>query len=157
MIRNVFLCPWPFFRLGRSNATGPFRIDTVLTLDKQAFVAAVAGQHGPRLRRFLAARLRNAADVPDLAQEVFLRLLRVQSHETIRTPEAYLLTIAGHVVHQHTLRQASAPEAVDIADAVADSEALSTPDSADELDAQRELADPFDSLSEKLQQRWRGR
>ena len=110
-----------------------------MTADKHAFVAAVAGQHGPRLRRFLAARLRNAADVPDLVQEVFLRLLRIQSHETIRTPEAYLLTIAGHVVHQHALRQAATPEAIDITDAIANSESLSIPDSAHELDTQREI------------------
>jgi RNA polymerase sigma factor (sigma-70 family) len=109
------------------------------TADKQAFVAAVAHEHGRRLRRFVAARLRNAADVPDLVQEVFLRLLRIPTHETIRTPEAYLLTIAGHVCHQHTLRQAAAPEAIDIADAIAESEALVTPDSAEELDMQREV------------------
>lgn len=72
-------------------------------------------------------------------QEVFLRLMRIPSHDTIRTPEAYLLTIAGHVVHQHTLRQAAVPTAVDIADAIAESEALVTPDSADELDLQQEV------------------
>jgi len=34
--------------------------------------------YGQRLRRFLSARLRNAAaDTPDLMQEVYLRLLRV--------------------------------------------------------------------------------
>ncbi len=118
------------------------------TASKQAFVAAVASQHGLRLRRFLAARLRNTADVPDLVQEVFLRLLRVSSHESIRTPEAYLLTIAGHVIHQHTLRQAAAPEAIDIADAVADSDALTSPDSAHELDIQREIQALERALSE---------
>jgi RNA polymerase sigma-70 factor (ECF subfamily) len=118
------------------------------TADKRAFVTTVATQHGRRLRRFLAARLRNAADIPDLAQEVFLRLLRIESPETIRTPEAYLLTIAGHVVHQHTLRQAAAPEAIDIVDAIIESEALSLPDSADELDTQREVQALERALSE---------
>jgi len=117
--------------------------------DKQAFVAGLASQHGRRLQRFLAARLRNASDVPDLAQEVFLRLLRVQSHESIRTPEAYLLTIAGHVIHQHILRQAAAPESLDILDVVAADEAvLSTPDSAEELDAQRAVQALESVLSE---------
>lgn len=116
--------------------------------DKRAFVAAVASQHGQRLRRFLAARLRNDSDVPDLAQEVFLRLLRLRSHETIRTPEAYLLTIAGHVVHQHTLRQSATPEAIDIMDAVAESEALITPDSGDEIDTQREIQALMRALGE---------
>lgn len=83
--------------------------------DKQAFVVAIEHQHGRRLRRFLSVRLRNAAaDLPDLVQEVFLRLLRINHHETIRSSEAYLFTIASHVLHQHTLRHSATPEAVDI-------------------------------------------
>jgi len=67
--------------------------------------------HGPRLRRYLAVRMRNAAaDVPDLIQEVFLRLLRINHHEVIRNPQAYLYTVAGHVLHQYTLRQSTAPD-----------------------------------------------
>jgi RNA polymerase sigma factor (sigma-70 family) len=83
--------------------------------EKQAFVAEIEKQHGQRLRRFLASRLRHrAADVPDLVQEVFLRLLRVDRHETIRSSEAYLYTIAFHVLHQHVLRCSAIPEAVEI-------------------------------------------
>lgn len=82
--------------------------------DHQRFVATLASKYGQRLRRFLSARVRNSADVPDLAQEVFLRLLRVDDHETIRSPESYLFTIASHIIHQHSLRQSAAPEAMDI-------------------------------------------
>jgi hypothetical protein len=46
----------------------------------------VARFHGTRPRRYLAGRLRNAADVPDLAQEIFLRLLRVEPYDLIRPP-----------------------------------------------------------------------
>jgi RNA polymerase sigma factor (sigma-70 family) len=75
-------------------------------VSKQAFLTAVEKTHGRELRRFLAARLRNAAaDTPDLMQEVYLRLLRVPDHEAIRNPQAYLFTVASHVLHQHTLRQ----------------------------------------------------
>ena len=86
----------------------------------KSFVSDVADRHGRRLRRYLAARVRNAADVADLAQEVFLRLLRVDRHDRIRSPEAYLFTIASHVIHQHTLDRASTPESVDIMDPVVD-------------------------------------
>ena len=120
----------------------------MIPADKQTFVAAVASQYGLRLRRFLAARLRNAADVPDLAQEVFLRLLRVSSHETIRTPEAYLLTIAGHVVHQHIMREAATPVAIDIADAIALADALGAPDPAGDPDLQREIQELERALQE---------
>jgi RNA polymerase sigma factor (sigma-70 family) len=71
--------------------------------DKNRMVAQLAAKEDSRLRRFLRRRVRNAADVPDLVQEVFLRLLRVPRHESIRTPEAYLMTIARHVAQQHRL------------------------------------------------------
>ena len=57
------------------------------TSDNRSFVANVAARYGQRLRRFFSVRLRNAADVPDLAQEVFLRLLRVEGYENIRSPK----------------------------------------------------------------------
>jgi RNA polymerase sigma factor (sigma-70 family) len=78
------------------------------------FVATIAARYGQRLRRFLAVRLRNADDVPDLAQEVYLRLLRVEGYESIRSPEAYLFTIASHVIHQHAVRRSSESVSVDI-------------------------------------------
>jgi RNA polymerase sigma-70 factor (ECF subfamily) len=96
--------------------------------DRRSFMAAIAAQYGRRLRRFLAVRLRNTADVPDLAQEVFLRLLRVEDHGSIRSPEAYLFTVASHVIHQHTVRESTAPIEIDIADAFAESQALSRDD-----------------------------
>jgi RNA polymerase sigma factor (sigma-70 family) len=77
--------------------------------DKHQFVAGMAAKYGGRLRRFLKLRLSNASDVPDLAQEVFLRLMRVPRHEDIRSPEAYLFTVASHVVHQHHQKQVTAP------------------------------------------------
>ena len=83
--------------------------------DKQAFVAEIARQHETRLRRFLASRLRAAAaaDVPDLMQEVYLRLLRISRHETIRNPLAYVFTIAFHVLHQHKLSLSVGAESAD--------------------------------------------
>jgi RNA polymerase sigma-70 factor (ECF subfamily) len=77
---------------------------------KHAFLVSIERAHGRQLRRFLAARLRKSpADVPDLMQEVFLRLLRIPDHETIRNPQAYLYTIASHVLQQHALKQAHTP------------------------------------------------
>lgn len=62
--------------------------------------------------------------MPDLVQEVFLRLLRIKRHETIRSPEAYLITIASHVLHQHALRQSAKPEAIDVMDALEELETV---------------------------------
>ena len=71
----------------------------------QALVAALVASHGTQLRRYLLTRVRNSVDVPDLVQEVYLRMLRIPDHESIRSPEAYLFTVAQHVAHQHAIRQ----------------------------------------------------
>ncbi len=97
-------------------------------MDSRGFVAALAAQYGKRLRRFLSVRLRNVQDVPELAQEVFLRLLRVERHEAIRNPEAYLFTVASHVIHQHALRRSASPAFVDIAEAASE---LTVPEGED--------------------------
>jgi RNA polymerase sigma factor (sigma-70 family) len=107
--------------------------------EKHAFVTEIATQHGRKLRRYLAARLRNAADVPDLVQEVFLRLLRVERHESIRNPEAYVMTVASHVLHQHTLRLATAPRTVDAIDVIVDLQSAIEIDPVAQLDARRRL------------------
>lgn len=82
--------------------------------DPQTLVAHLAATHGDQLRRFLVARVRNVADVPDIVQEVYLRMLRIPNIESIRSPEAYLFTVAQHVVQQHTLRQTATPPSVEL-------------------------------------------
>jgi RNA polymerase sigma-70 factor (ECF subfamily) len=107
--------------------------------DKQAFVTDIATKHGRRLRRYLAARLRGAADVSDLVQEVFLRLMRVDRHESIRNPEAYVMTVAGHVLHQHMLRKAAAPELLSAVDVLVDLQNAIETNPVAQIDAQRRL------------------
>lgn len=115
---------------------------------KQAFVTAIEKTHGRGLRRFLSARMRNASDVPDLVQEVFLRLLRIEDHETIRNPQAYLYTIASHVLHQHALRLSASTEAVRFMDVVADLGAGVDEDPAVEIETEQR----FEALGRGLEQ-----
>jgi len=75
--------------------------------DHQSLVAGLVESHGQQLRRYLLSRVRNAADVPDIVQEVYLRMMRVPNIDSVRSPEAYLFTVAQHVVQQHTLRQST--------------------------------------------------
>ena len=107
--------------------------------EQRLFVADLAEKHGTRLRRYLAGRLSNAADVSDLAQEIFLRLLRVERHDLIRRPEAYLFTIASHVVHQHTLDQAAAPPSCDPLDLAEDPRLIADSDPATHVDLEQRL------------------
>ena len=75
----------------------------------QELVTGLVASHGTQLRRFVFARARNVADVPDIVQEVYLRMLRISNADSIRSPEAYLFTVAQHVVQQHTMRQSATP------------------------------------------------
>ncbi|MGC4029801.1 MAG: sigma-70 family RNA polymerase sigma factor [Steroidobacteraceae bacterium] len=115
----------------------------------QAFVSGMEQEHGRQLRRFLSVRLRNAAaDVPDLVQEVFLRLLRIRDHESIRNPQAYLYTVALHVLHQHTLRLSSRPTSALPADMASDLDSFLAGDPAEEA----EIEDRFEKVGRALQE-----
>jgi RNA polymerase sigma factor (sigma-70 family) len=115
---------------------------------RYTFVSEIASRYGRRLRYFFTQRLRNRADAPDLAQEVFLRLMRVEHHETIRSPEAYLFTVASHVLHQHTLRQANTLPSVDISEVFAALQLVSSDDPMARADAQNALEEIDRALSE---------
>jgi RNA polymerase sigma-70 factor (ECF subfamily) len=115
---------------------------------KHTFVMSVERTYGPRLRRFVSARLRNAAsDTPDLVQEVYLRLLRVEDHESIRNPQAYLFTVASHVLHQHALRQSTTLGGVDLVDVESQPHADTHTDPA----AVVETEQAFEELGRSLQ------
>jgi RNA polymerase sigma factor (sigma-70 family) len=114
--------------------------------DAQALIEGLVASHGDQLRRFLLSRVRNIADVPDITQEVYLRMLRVSNVESIRSPEAYLFTVAQHVLQQHTLKMAALPS-VELA------LALSTQSSATQADPALELVatQSLDRLQETLE------
>lgn len=115
---------------------------------KRAFLASIDKAHGRQLRRFLSARLRNAAaDAPDLMQEVYLRLLRIEDHETIRNPQAYLFTVASHVLHQHALRGVATASSEALMDAAAGLQAFPDADPA----AEAETDQAFEALGRSLQ------
>lgn len=60
---------------------------------------ASAFQHYRReLHRYLTRRLRQPQDVDDLAQEVYLRLLRHDESKCVHKPLAYVYGVASHVV-----------------------------------------------------------
>jgi RNA polymerase sigma factor (sigma-70 family) len=107
--------------------------------DPQTLVAELAESHGPQLRRFLLARVRNSADVPDIVQDVYLRMLRIPHVESIRSPEAYLFTVALHVLQQYTLRQSQIPPSIDFAGILEPLHGGPNADPVLEVDAQQRL------------------
>ena len=57
---------------------------------KPSLVEWLFAEHGGALLAFFGRRIRSKADAPDLAQEVYLRMLRVSDQEAIRSPVLYL-------------------------------------------------------------------
>src|SRR5215510_4207198 len=64
------------------------------------FAADIALAYGSKLHSFLMKRMRSGSDVADVAQEVYLRLLRVNHPELIRHPAAYVYLLASQVASQ---------------------------------------------------------
>jgi RNA polymerase sigma factor (sigma-70 family) len=116
------------------------------TSDRRLFVAGMAAKYSDRLRRFLKFRLRNPSDVSDLAQEVFMRLLRVPYHEDIRSPEAYLFTVASHVIQQHQQKQVAISAPLEWIETLAET----TMSSSDEPPAKVELHQRLDRFERSL-------
>lgn len=106
---------------------------------RHSFMAAMEKSHGRQLRRFLAARMRQAADVPDLVQEIFLRLLRIKDPGAIRNPQAYLYTVASHVLQQYTLERSAAPESMDPYEVASRLQSEPVRDPAHELEIEEQI------------------
>lgn len=110
--------------------------------EKNTLVTTLMARHGQKLRGFLEARLRHAmADVPDLMQQVCERLLRLGEPGSIRSPEAYLFSIARSVLHEHRLRRATQLTAIDIEDVLAELADFEQPGPEEHLYAQQRLAE----------------
>jgi RNA polymerase sigma factor (sigma-70 family) len=71
------------------------------------FVADVAAKYGDDLLRFLSRRVKSAADAHDLAQEAYVRLLRIERKELIANPQAYLYRIAANLIYEFGLKRGS--------------------------------------------------
>lgn len=66
-----------------------------------AFASIAPRQYFRQLHRYLMKRLRRREDVDDLAQEVYLRLLRMSDETVVEKPMAYLYGVASHVLADH--------------------------------------------------------
>lgn len=68
--------------------------------------AAAFRHYRHQLNRYLLKRLRKPQDADDLAQEVYLRLLRHDESKRVLKPLAYLYGVASHVIADYTAGQA---------------------------------------------------
>ena len=86
---------------------------------------------------YFGRRVRRSADVADLAQETYLRLLRAPDPESIQNPEGYLFTVARNLLREMAVMEGRQGLSVDM-DLAQDEDALSVAPSFDsEVDAPR--------------------
>jgi RNA polymerase sigma-70 factor (ECF subfamily) len=67
--------------------------------------AGLFRSRGDDLLAFLRRRLRSDADARDIAQETYLRFIRLADPDRVENPEAYLFRIAANLLWEHRLRQ----------------------------------------------------
>jgi len=72
---------------------------------KRWFVEKLFAEHRGALQRYIYRRIRSKADAPDLAQEVYIRMLRLSDTEAIRNPQMYLYTVASNLMKEHAQRE----------------------------------------------------
>lgn len=114
-------------------------------------LAQQALQHyAQELRRYLQKRVNRPQDVDDLAQEVYLRLLRWEDAKVVEKPLQYLYGVAAHVIADFRVASSRLP-AVPFSDAEF-SELMECPttdgnDSVQEsLDIERRLTEALGQL-----------
>ena len=68
----------------------------------------------PTLLRYLTARVGNPHDAQDIAQEGYLRLLRVKDADVIEKLEGYLFRIVTNLANEHLYKQGRSMETLDL-------------------------------------------
>jgi RNA polymerase sigma-70 factor (ECF subfamily) len=107
---------------------------------KPSLVERLFAEQGGALQAFFRRRIRSQADVPDLAQEVYIRMLRINDQEAIRNPVLYLYTVANNLVKEHAVLDRRRASSVEI-EKVEEHEQLETSPAFDgELDAAQRVA-----------------
>jgi len=91
--------------------------------------------HGGALRTFFLRRIRAKADAADLAQEVYVRMLRVSDQAAIRNPVHYLYTVAHNLVKEHAVLERRQASGIDIDGAPAHEQLETLPAFDGDLDA----------------------
>lgn len=105
------------------------------------------------LWRYFVRRVRRRSDAEELAQEVYLRLLRVADADALRNPEAYLYAIAANLLKEHAVQQSIGRNGVSLEDAGFPelSEVVSYPDLVDKAQRTERLREVLQQLPAKCQ------
>ena len=100
-----------------------------------SLVEQLFGEHRAALQSFFRRRIRGKASVPDLVQEVYLRMLRISDQEAIRDPVRSLYTGAHNLVKEHAVLERRQASSIDIDEAPAHEQLETLPAFDGDLDA----------------------
>jgi RNA polymerase sigma-70 factor (ECF subfamily) len=121
---------------------------------KKTLVERLFAEHRRALQQYFYRRIRTKSDAPDLAQEVYVRMLRLSDTDAIRNPQFYLYTVASNLVKEHALLEHRLAGRIDIEEANVQQRLGELPSVDTELDAEEEIAGVRAAL-EQLPARWR--
>lgn len=121
---------------------------------RRTFVDRLFAEHRRALQAYFLRRIRVKYEAADLAQEVYVRMLRVNDADAIRNPQVYLFTIASNLVKEHALRDRRVTGAPDI-DVASDGERVGEWPSPDKQVDAHQMAERLNAVIERLPAKWR--
>jgi RNA polymerase sigma factor (sigma-70 family) len=107
---------------------------------KPSLVGRLFAEHRAALQSFFLRRIRSKADAADLAQEVYVRMLRIPDPTAIRNPVSYLYTVANNLVKEHAVLDRRQASGVDLDDAAAQEQLATLPTFDGDLDSTQRVA-----------------
>jgi RNA polymerase sigma factor (sigma-70 family) len=107
---------------------------------KPSSVERLFAEHRAALQTFFLRRIRSKADAPDLAQEVYVRMLRISDQAAIRNPVHYLYTVANNLVKEHAALDRRQASGIDIDEAPAHEQLETLPEFDGDLDTVQRVA-----------------
>ena len=110
-----------------------------MTVRKKALIGRLFAEHGTALQAFFRRRIRETPNAPDLAQEVYLRMLRVRDTDAIRNPELYLYTVANNLLKENAVFERTRAAGDDIDDLAVQEQLAELPQFDEEIDTSQRI------------------
>ena len=107
---------------------------------KPSMVERLFAEQRGALKTFFLRRIRAKADAADLAQEVYLRMLRISDKDAIRNPVHYLYTVANNLVKEHAVLDRRQVNSIDIDEAPSHEQLETLPEYDGDLDTKQRVA-----------------
>jgi RNA polymerase sigma factor (sigma-70 family) len=106
---------------------------------RHSLILRLFAEQGGALRALFYRRIRRHAEAAELAQEVFVRMLRIRNLESIQNPQAYLFTVATNLMREHATRERRLNNTVDVNDPAVQDQLAELPSFGGEIDAARRI------------------